>query len=226
MNNKSFTSILTKVKPADIEAESFRLIEQETPLEIRNSFSNEEWIIVRRIIHTTGDITIAKNIVFNKGAVSSGIEALKDGNYIFCDSNMIKNGLSEVKLKRMNNTYSRSSINCFIADDSVASQAKLNGTTRAVAAVEKAGDNLNGAIILIGNAPSALIRILEKYHNREILPKLIVGMPVGFVNVVESKKLLYGTDIPYISVEGRRGGSPLAVATVHALIEVSKINSL
>ena len=223
MNNNLFAKSLSKIKPAEIEAESFRIIEKETPKEIQNNFSHEEWIVVRRIIHTTGDLTIANSIIFGNTPIESGINSLKKGSYIFSDSNMIKNGLSEFKLKSMNSVYRRETINCFIAHNTVAEQAKKNNTTRAVASVNHAGNNLDKSIILIGNAPSALVRVLEKYHNGEIIPGLIVGMPVGFVNVVESKKLLYNTNIPFISVKGRRGGSPLAVATLHALIEIYKL---
>jgi precorrin-8X/cobalt-precorrin-8 methylmutase len=223
MNNVSLLESMNKKLPAEIEAESFRIIEKETPNEIKTLFSPEEWIIARRIIHTTGDISIVSSLKCSRNAVAQGIKSLKNGYSLFCDSNMIKNGLSVAKLKNMNNSYSRENINCYIADSDVAEYAKENKLTRAASAVEKAGNSLNNSIILIGNAPSALIKIIEKFYNNEINPKLIIGMPVGFVNVIESKKLLVETDLPYVTIEGRRGGSPLAVATLHALIEISKL---
>lgn len=220
MDRISFLKNLNKKTPVEIEAESFRIIESKTSNEVKAVFTTEQWIIVRRIIHTTGDISIASSISFNNNAIKIGIKSLEKGISIFCDSNMIKNGLSTVKLKNMNDSYSRESINCFIADNDVAGYAKKNNMTRSASAVEKAGSSLNNSIIMIGNAPSALIKIIEKYYNDEIHPSLIIGMPVGFVNVIESKKLLTETDLPYITVKGRRGGSTLAVATLHALIEI------
>lgn len=225
MDKISFLQNLNKKTPAEIEAESFKIIENETSEQVRAVFTPEEWIIVRRMIHATGDLSIAPLIRFNDNAVEIGIESLAKGSSIFCDSNMIKNGISTVKLKNMNDSYCGGSINCFIADDDVADYAKKNNMTRAASAVEKAGNNLSNSIIMIGNAPSALIKIIEKYYNKEIKPNLIIGMPVGFVNVIESKKLLTETDLPYIIIEGRRGGSPLAVATLHALVEIKLIRS-
>jgi len=220
MKNKQILPVLNIKNPNEIEAESFRLIEEEVPEEIRAKFTRDEWIIARRIIHTTGDISIVNSVIYSDNAIPTGINALKNGCNLFSDSNMIKNGVSVAKLQSMNNSYSRESIRCFIADESVAKYAKKHGITRAIASVEKASNYLNDSIIMIGNAPSALIKVIEKCYNEEIKPKLIIGMPVGFVNVVESKKLLMQTNIPFISIEGRRGGSPLAVATLHALIEI------
>ena len=209
---------------AEIEKESFRRIEEETG-ELRERFDEREWRVARRLIHTTADLTIARSLVFKLDPAGAAIDALRRGAPIYADSNMIKSGISVPKLKKFNPGYERDSIMCHVADADVAETAKKNGTTRALAAVEKAAPKLDGAIVLIGNAPLALARVVRMVVEEGIRPAVIVGMPVGFVNVLESKKLLENlSDVPSVSIEGRRGGSALAVATLHAMMETELEN--
>jgi precorrin isomerase len=211
-----FDKITWDMPGLDIEKESFRRIEEEAD---KGSFSTEEWRVARRLIHTSADFSITENLAFNGDPVSTCLEALKRGAAIYSDSNMIKSGVSVPKLKKFNQSYERESIHCYIADADVAEKAKEKGISRALASVEKAEKIFDGAIVLIGNAPLALAGIVRLAVEKGIRPALIIGMPVGFVNVVESKELLTATDIPYITITGRRGGSPLAVATLHGAME-------
>lgn len=211
-----FEKISWDMPGADIEKESFRRIEEEAE---RGNFSTEEWRVARRLIHASADFSITENLVFNGDPVAICLNALREGAAIYSDSNMIKSGVSVPKLKKFNPVYERESIQCYIADADVAEKAKEKNISRALASVEKAGKILNGAIVLIGNAPLALAGIIKLTVEKGIRPAVIIGMPVGFVNVVESKELLMAADIPYITITGRRGGSPWAVATLHGAME-------
>ncbi len=218
---KEISDIRWNMTAEEIEAESFRIIEKEL---LTHHFKGPEWNVARRLIHTTADFSICEKLVFRNNPIEAGLRALSAGAPIYCDSNMIKSGISVQKLKKFNPGYSKESIHCYIADSDVAEIAGKEGTTRALASLKKAEKILDGAIVMIGNAPLALAGTVKLYLEKHIRPAVIIGMPVGFVNVVESKILLSKTDIPYIMIEGRRGGSPLAVATLHALLE-SKVNS-
>lgn len=202
---------------ASIERESFRLIEKESRL--RETLPIEEWRVARRLIHTTADMHIADTLIFRHQAVASGLHALLKGAPIFCDSKMIRSGLSIERLKRLHSGYNTDKLYCYISDSDVIAQAKAEGRTRALCSAEKARPMLDGAIVLIGNAPLALARIARYILEEGVRPALVVGMPVGFVNVVESKELLAQCAIPQIVLEGRRGGSALAVTTLHAIME-------
>ena len=201
----------------EIERESFRVIESECDLHKR--MPAPEWRVARRLIHTTADMSIADTLVFRHDAIGSGLCALRAGAPIFCDSKMIRAGLSIERLKRLNPGYGPESLHCHISDQDVIDRAKLEGHTRALCSAEKARPILDGAIVLIGNAPLALARIARYALEEGVRPALVVGMPVGFVNVVESKELLAQCDVPQIVLEGRRGGSALAVTTLHAVME-------
>lgn len=205
-----------------IEQESFRIIETESSLQA--SLPLPEWRVARRLIHTTADLHIADTLTFRHDAITAGLTALRAGRPLYCDSNMIRAGLSVERLKRLHPGYSRDSIHCYISDTDVAERAAREGRTRAICSAEKARPLLDGAIVLIGNAPLALARIARYVLEEGIRPALVIGMPVGFVNVVESKELLALCPIPQIVLEGRRGGSALAVTTLHAVIE-SQIES-
>lgn len=202
---------------AEIEKESFRIIEAECDLHTK--LPAPEWRVARRLIHTTADPRIADSLVFRNDAIASGIRALCSGAPIFCDSKMIRAGLSLERLRTMHPGYGPESLLCHISDPDVIARAKEEGRTRALCGAEKARPLLDGAIVLIGNAPLALARIARYALEEGARPALIVGMPVGFVNVVESKALLARCDIPQIVLEGRRGGSALAVTTLHAIME-------
>ncbi len=202
---------------AEIEAESFRIIEQECTL--HESMPLEQWRVARRLIHTTADMSIVQHLRFQHDAIASAKEALLRKAPIFCDSNMIKAGLSLARLQVVNPTYTKDDLYCHIADPDVCAEAKRLGTTRALCSAEKARPILHGAIVLIGNAPLALARITRYILEENIRPALVIGMPVGFVNVIESKELLSTCPVPHILLEGRRGGSALAVTTLHAIME-------
>jgi len=200
----------------EVEDESFRRIDVEAP---EHNFSEREWHVARRLIHTTGDFSIIEELKFRHDPIAAGLKALRQGATIFCDSNMARSGVSVARLQRLNPGYEKSSIQCYIADPDVAAIAKERGCTRALAAVEKAKPILDGAIVLIGNAPLALANIVRLSQEENLKPALIIGIPVGFVNVTEAKEMLGETDIPHVVVEKRRGGSALAVATLHGIIE-------
>ncbi len=200
----------------EIERKSFEVIEAEAP---EHSLSLEEWYIARRLIHTTADFSIIEGLRFHGNPIERGVEALASGAPLYSDSNMIRSGISIPRLQRLNASYTREHITCRIADPEIAELAKKRNISRALCSMELEGENLSGAIVLIGNAPLALASLTRFIQEKEVKPALVIGMPVGFVNVVESKNLLCECDIPFITLEGRRGGSPLAVATLHAIIE-------
>ena len=202
---------------AEIEQESFRRIEAESPLHA--TLPVEEWRVARRLIHTTADLSVADTLVFRHDAIRAGLRALREHAPIFTDSRMLRAGISLERLRRMHPGYSEADLHCHIADPDVAARARAEGSTRALCSAEKARPMLSGAIVLIGNAPLALARIARYILEDGIRPALVVGMPVGFVNVVESKELLARCPVPQIVLEGRRGGSALAVTTLHAIME-------
>lgn len=204
---------------SEIEQKSFAIIGEEVKNTPLAKLPQPEWRVARRLIHTTADLHIADTLTFANSPIEAGIDALLAGSPIFCDSKMIKSGLSLQKLKAINPHYSEEHILCSISDNDVIEKAKKENRTRALCAVEKNKDKLNNAIILIGNAPLALAKICQYVLDEQIKPALIIGMPVGFVNVSESKELLTGCKLPYISLLGRRGGSALAVTTLHAIME-------
>lgn len=211
-----FETVQWDLSGPEVEAESFRMIEEGMPSHTLDSYEER---VGRRLIHTTGDFSILECLKFGGDPIRSGLNALKNNAPIFCDANMIKAGLSVARLSSIHPAYTKSSIHCYIADPDVAEKAKETGKTRALNAAEKAKPILEGSIVLIGNAPLALARITQFIIEENIKPALVIGMPVGFVNVRESKNLLQKCPVPYIVVEGNRGGSSLAVATLHAIIE-------
>lgn len=204
---------------SEIEQESFRRIDREAPPALRQRFTDAEWHVARRLIHTTADFAIAEQLRFSPGAIEAALAALRRGARIYTDSNMIKSGLSIPKLQKFHPSYSREAILCPVADPATAEYAKQRGITRALAAVELHEKELDGAIFLCGNAPLALAGVVRMTLAKRITPALVVAMPVGFVNVVESKEYSEELPTPCIRIDGRRGGSPLAVATLHGIME-------
>ncbi len=201
------------VLPADIEKRSFEIIGQELK-EMGIVLPKEEAPITMRCIHTSADFDYAKNLIFSKGAVDKAREALRKGASILTDTNMGKSGINK---KRLESYGGR--LHCFMSDEDVARKAKENGTTRAVASMEKACQLKEPLIIAIGNAPTALIRLYELIEEGRIHPDLIIGVPVGFVNVEPAKELIMSQDeIPYIVAKGRKGGSNIAACICNALI--------
>lgn len=208
---------LVQIAPEDIEEESFRIIESEfeerTGIEI-SSIDPREFKILQRVIHATGDFSIAALIKFSPFAVDKGLDSLKRGCTIFTDVNMLASGISKVNAKKFGNA-----ILCKVHEECVAKFAKKENMTRSEAAVQL-GAQENPGIIAVGNAPTALIKTIELSRKKMIKTNLVVGVPVGFVNAAESKELLIESGLEYITVTGRRGGSPIAAAIVNALFKL------
>jgi precorrin-8X/cobalt-precorrin-8 methylmutase len=198
----------------EIEARSFAAIDREAPA---HTFGVEPWAIVRRMIHTTADFSLARDVRFSERAIESGAEALQRGAPIYVDSNMIRAGLSLARLKRVCPAYSAEAIHCHVADADVAAAARDSRLPRSLHAVRKAQRMLDGGIAVFGNAPVGLLELNRLVLEAGVRPALVVAMPVGFVHVVESKEELMTLGVPFIALSGRRGGSPLAVSVIHAL---------
>jgi precorrin isomerase len=202
----------------EIEARSMERIEKEAP---SHPFSSEEWQVVRRMIHTTGDFGLIDLVRFSPGAISHGIEALRSGRSIYVDSRMIQSGLSLKRLQSVYKGYQASDIICHVDDEEVFEKAWQHRLPRSLFAVQKAKPILNRGLVVFGNSPIALLELNRLIQEEEIRPALVVAMPVGFVHVIESKEELTALDIPFIALSGRRGGSPLAVSVVHALCAIA-----
>lgn len=200
---------LENVLPEDIEKRSFEIISSE----LKEPLDPEKAPIIMRCIHTSADLDYAKNLCFSEDAVKKAIAAIKKGTCIVTDTQMAKAGINKKSLARFGGE-----VMCFMSDDDVARAARENGTTRAVASMDKAQALDMPLIFAIGNAPTALIRLYELIEEEKIRPELIIGVPVGFVNVIQSKELIMQTDIPYIVARGRKGGSNIAACIVNALL--------
>ena len=201
---------LENVKPREIETRSFEIITQE--LGERKLPADQE-LIIKRCIHTSADFDYADNLCFSENAVEKAMDAIKGGACIVTDTQMAKSGINKRALARYGGE-----VFCFMSDEDVAAQAKENGTTRATASMDKAASLKRPLIFAIGNAPTALVRLYELIEEEKIRPELIIGVPVGFVNVVQSKELIMQTDVPYIVARGRKGGSNIAACIVNALL--------
>ncbi|MBF0526255.1 MAG: precorrin-8X methylmutase [Deltaproteobacteria bacterium] len=202
----------------EIEARSFEIIDQSVP---EHRFSPAEWVVVRRMLHTTADLGLMDEVKFSPDAVSAAITALRAGRPIFVDSNMIRAGISLARLRKVCPDYGPDSISCHVADQVVAEEARRHGMPRSIFAVREARARLDGAIAVFGNAPVALLELNRMIIEELIRPALVIAMPVGFVHVTESKDELMSLGIPYVAVSGRRGGSPLAVSVLHALCSLA-----
>lgn len=200
---------LEQVTPMDIERRSFEIIESELPHPLDPQLAP----IIKRVIHTTADFSFADSLCFSPGAVEKALAAIRDGACIVTDTNMGKAGVNKSAL-----TKHGGEVFCFMADEDVRLAARENGTTRAVASMDKAAVLGRPTIFAIGNAPTALIRLYELINEGKLSPALIIGVPVGFVNVVQSKELIMTTDVPYIVARGRKGGSNVAAAICNALL--------
>jgi precorrin-8X/cobalt-precorrin-8 methylmutase len=207
---------------AEIEARSFSIIDREAPA---HKFNPEEWQVVRRMIHTVGDFGIMEAVRFSPGVVAAARTALRQGSTIYCDSNMIRSGLSLARLKSVCSEYSSEKVICYVADGAVAREAAQKGWPRSLLAVRKARPFLNRAIVVFGNAPVALLELNRMIIEEDLRPALVIAMPVGFVHVLESKDELMSLEVPYIALAGRRGGSPLAVSVIHALCSLAEATS-
>ncbi|MCX6910432.1 MAG: precorrin-8X methylmutase [Verrucomicrobia bacterium] len=196
----------------EIEQRSFAAIDRE----VGHEFPADQWGIVRRMIHTVGDPTIAEMVRFSPDAIQSGVAALRQGHPIYVDSNMIRAGLSLPRLKSANAGYSADRILCHVADADVAQQSAQTNLPRSLFAIRKAKPMLDGGIAVFGNAPVALLELNRMIIEERIRPALVFAMPVGFVHVIESKQELMSLPVPHVAVVGNRGGSTLAVAALHA----------
>lgn len=214
---------LEQVRPADIEKRSFEIITEE--LGNRALIPGTE-PIVKRCIHTSADFDYADNLVFSEYAVERALDAIRSGASIVTDTQMGRSGINKKRLARYGGE-----VYCFMSDEDVAEAAKRDGTTRAAASMDKAAAMYRAAqeqktaictdrlIFAIGNAPTALVRLYELIKEGALKPELIIGVPVGFVNVVQSKELILGLeDTPYIVARGRKGGSNIAACICNALL--------
>lgn len=201
----------TYTEPMEIERRSFAII---TELLAGKELPLENELVIKRVIHTTADFDYADNLVFSPHAVAKGIAALRAGCDIVTDTQMAKAGINKRVLEKLGGT-----VHCFMSDDDVAAAAKERGVTRAVVSMEKATALGKPCIFAIGNAPTALLSLCDQMDAGKLDPALIIGVPVGFVNVVESKARLLGyTAIPYIVARGRKGGSNVAAAVCNAML--------
>ncbi|QGU00245.1 Cobalt-precorrin-8 methylmutase [Candidatus Syntrophocurvum alkaliphilum] len=204
--------------PFAIEKKSMEIVDE--LLENAPEFPPDQKAIIKRIVHATGDPDLVNNIVFHPDAINEGIEALQNKSNIFVDVNMLKAGISLNELQKYGG-----SVVCSIADEYIKQIAKDLNTSRAAAAIRSHSGELNGAIIAIGNAPTALFEVLQMAEEG-IKPALIIGTPVGFVGAKESKEMLIEqNNIPFITVTGTRGGSPIAAAVMNAILRLGGNNN-
>lgn len=201
---------LDNVKPMEIEVRSFEIITQElgdTPL-----IPGTE-PVVKRCIHTSADFDYARNLCFSENVIDKALDALRSGACIVTDTQMAKAGINKKALARFGGE-----VYCFMSDEDVAEAARKSGSTRACASMDKAAAMDKQLIFAVGNAPTALVRLYELIRENKISPALIIGVPVGFVNVVQSKELIMETEVPYIVARGRKGGSNIAACICNALL--------
>lgn len=202
---------LEYVKPAEIETRSFEIITHELG---DRQLDPENELVIKRVIHTSADFDYADNLVFSEHATTHGIDALRRGCSIVTDTMMALSGIN----KRVLSRFGGEVLN-FIADPEVAKEARERQVTRSAVSMERAAALGKPLIYAIGNAPTALIRLYELIETQSIQkPELIIGVPVGFVNVVESKELICSLDVPHIVARGRKGGSNVAASIVNALL--------
>lgn len=202
--------------PLEIETRSFDII---TQLLGDKVFDPENAAVIKRVIHTTADFDFADTLVFSEHAVLKGISALINGCDIVTDTQMAKAGINKRILSELGGE-----VHCFMSDPDVAEEAKARNITRAFVSMEKAAALPKPCIYAIGNAPTALFALRELYDAGKLNAALIISVPVGFVNVVESKELIISSSLPYIAARGRKGGSPVAAAVCNAMLYQIKRN--
>lgn len=195
--------------PKEIEKRSFEIIGTEME---ENSFTEEELLVVKRVIHTTADFEYQKLIEFCGNPISVCKELIEKGSKIYTDTNMVFSGINKRTLSKYG-----CEVKCMVHDEDVIDIAKKKSITRSMAGIEKAARE-GFEIFAIGNAPTALFKIYEMMEKGEISPKLIIGVPVGFVGAMESKEMLGKYDVPFIRINGRKGGSPVAATILNAIM--------
>lgn len=205
---------LQKVLPEEIEKRSFEIITRELG---DRELAPENASVIKRVIHTTADFDYVDSLCFSESAVERLKKAILGGACIVTDTQMAKSGINKKELAKYGGE-----VFCFMSDEDVAHAAKENGTTRAVASMDKAAalyrESNKKLIFAVGNAPTALVRLYELMEEGSCVPEGIIGVPVGFVNVVEAKELILGTEVPYIVARGRKGGSNVAAAICNAML--------
>ncbi len=201
---------LERVLPADIEKRSFEIITEELG---DRKLPEDKALLIKRVIHTSADFDNADNLCFSEGVMEKALDAIRNGASIVTDTQMGRSGINKKCLARYGGQ-----VHCFIGDEDVAEAAKAGGTTRAAASMDKAAAMGTPLIFAIGNAPTALVRLYELITEGKLSPALVIGVPVGFVNVVQSKELIMEADVPYIVARGRKGGSNVAAAICNALL--------
>lgn len=202
--------MIEQIKPMDIEKRSFEII---TEILGDRKLDPENELVIKRVIHTSADFDYVDNLAFSEHAVQKGIEALRGGCDIVTDTQMARSGINKTILGKLGGE-----VHCFMSDPDVAAEAKQRGITRAIVSMERAAALEKPCIFAIGNAPTALLSLKEQIEAGKLRPALIIGVPVGFVNVVESKELIMQAGVPYIVARGRKGGSNVAAAICNAML--------
>ena len=199
-----------------IEDDSFSIIDREAG---KHAFNSDQWEVIRRVIHATADFEYKDILKIHDQAIEAGINALENGCSIIVDVKMITAGLNRKRL----DSYG-CQVESYISDDDVIDEARAKNLTRAIISMQKAKSlgKLDGSVIAIGNAPTALIEIVRLIKEEGVKPALVIGVPVGFVKAVESKEQVLSLDTPYIVSEGRKGGTTIAVSIIHALLLLSR----
>lgn len=197
------------VQPQEIEELSFQIITDELG---EHPFSEEQFKVVQRVIHASADFDLGRSLVFHPDAVKAGIEAIRSGKKVVADVQMVQVGISKNRIEKYGGE-----VKVYISDRDVMEEAKRLNTTRAIISMRKAIKEAEGGIFCIGNAPTALLELIRLVKEGEAKPGLIIGMPVGFVSAAESKEELAKLEVPFITNIGRKGGSPVTVASLNAI---------
>ena len=200
------------VLPSEIEKRSFEIITKELE-DMGKAIPDEEAPVTKRVIHTSADFDYADTLTYSENAIKIAREMIKNGAHIVTDTNMAMAGINKNRLSMYGGE-----VHCFMADENVAKEAKERGVTRATVSMERAAELNVPIIFAIGNAPTALISLYEMMEKGIYRPEFVIGVPVGFVNVVAAKELFLHSDVPYIINRGRKGGSNIAAAIVNALV--------
>jgi precorrin-8X/cobalt-precorrin-8 methylmutase len=197
------------VQPEQIEGVSFQMIDEEMG---EHSYSAEQYPIVQRVIHASADFELGKSLVFHPRAIEAGIQAIRNGEKVVADVQMVQVGVNKPRLEKFGGE-----VKVYISDPDVMKEAKRLNTTRAIISMRKAIKEAEGGIFAIGNAPTALLELIRLVKEGEAKPGLVIGLPVGFVSAAESKEELAKLDIPFITNLGRKGGSTVTVAALNAI---------
>lgn len=197
------------VQPEQIEGRSFEMIDEEIG---PHPFTDEQYPVVRRVIHASADFELGKSMLFHPNAIQAGIQAIHNGKKVVADVQMVQVGVSKHRIEKFGGE-----VKVYISDDDVMKEAKRLNTTRAIISMRKAIKEADGGIFAIGNAPTALLELIRLVKEGEAKPGLVIGLPVGFVSAAESKEELAKLDIPFITNIGRKGGSTVTVAALNAI---------